>query len=330
MFNILKTVEWKLGENMEKIFSLTLLTLALSACGGGSDNNSNVSTIDTSNPTPTQNQALSKLQVNDPSLGQRLTFGSNTNSNLQDLVANKKYFARYAYCEQTCKIGEMNFVIQRDGTNLKIDSINVDKLGEIYVDNQDIPRYKALQTGSVSAISSITLEDSSTNRYNLKLKPVYSVEDKIPSNVDVDIYFNNDGMHIAGADEDYLFAAQQMNNAPTGWKNDATKVSVAGNWRAFETDDNLKVLNKSSIAVQTNEILQGASSLFVNGTKGNYNGYYKNLGSGYVLGYTDDNQPLRNDGYNYDGISGLIITAPDNQFAIGYDGEDDQSFLLFR
>lgn len=325
---------------MKKIFSLTFLTLILSACGGGSDNNSSTSNNNSnSNPTApspsNNNQALSKLQINNPSVGQMLVFGNGTlTPDFSSQVANKKYYARYAYCYDTLcsdiRIGQMNFTLSKVGTELKVGNLNVDKLGKITMDNQDVPHYTALATGPVSlANSNLTLRDAKTNHYNLKLTTASTVEDKL-GKVDIEIYFSNDGMHIAGADDDYLFVAQQLNAEPNDWKNDVSKSAVLGNWKAYETDDNLKVLTKSNITVQINDILQGASPMYVSGTKGNYNGYYKNLGSGYVLGYTENNQPLQINGNNYNGIDGLIINSPDNQFGIGYDARDKQSFLLFR
>lgn len=327
---------------MKKYLTVAVLSVLLTACGGGSDGStgstgSTGGTGSTNQTTPPKDNSttgqLSKLQLTNPQLGEVLNFG-NLGTAKADSLVNKKYYARYAYCNNgNCgdiRLGQLNFSTKQNGNALTIENLIVDKVGKINFDTQKVPHYQALTGGAVNlANASLTLVDTKTNRYNLKMTPLMRTEDKLP-NVDIQVYFTADGMHLAGADDDYLFVAQQMNNAPNGWTNDASKASVAGTWQAFETDDSLRILTKSTINADTSEVIQGASRLTVKGTKGSFNGYYANLGAGYVVGYTDNNQPLSSNGMNYDGIDGMMLTAPDGQFGIGYDDHDKQSFLLFR
>ncbi|GGL91227.1 hypothetical protein GCM10010099_04240 [Streptomyces cinereus] len=320
---------------MNKGLFVAAVSLLLTACGGGSDSGSSSST---NSNTTINNPTLSKLQVNSPEIGQILQLGSTTSTDINSSIVDKKYYGKYAYCyDIECnelRVGELNFVIKQDGSNLKLADINVDMLGKIYFDNQEVPHYQKLSTGGVGlANSSLTLKDTVTKRYNLKLAPANSTEDKLPT-VDIQVYFNNDGMHMAGAEHDHLFVAQQMQSAPIGWGQLVDKQPVLGTWKYYETDVNLRVTDKSSVEFLNDEILKigniSPSSLLVSDMHGKWNGYYANIGAGYLLGSTDDGNKLKKDGSNYDGIGAMMITAPDNQFAIGYDGLSDSSFLLFR
>ena len=278
------------------------------------------------------------LKVNIPNVGQKLIFGTGTGTptvNFAETVADKKYYARFAYCNQTCRdirIGEMNFTMKNTSGNLSVSDVTVDKRGKINFDVNDVPNYTALSTGKVGLTSSnLTLVDKNTNSYRLQLTPANSTDDKLP-NAHIRIYFNDNGVHVAGADDHYLFVAQQLANQPSGWggKQDVAKSAVAGIWNAVQTDENLTVTKKSTSDIRTNEITRGASPFIANNDGETHNGYYKNLGAGYVFGYTDDGAVLKSDAENYDGIDGVMLTAPDNQFGIGYDAHDDKSFLLFR
>lgn len=277
----------------------------------------------------------SPLKVNIPNVGQKLIFGTGTPTvNFAETVADKKYYARFAYCNQTCRdirIGEMNFTMKNTSGNLSVSDVTVDKRGKINFDVNDVPNYTTLSTGKVGLTSSnLTLVDKNTNSYRLQLTPANSTDDKLPD-ANIRIYFNDNGVHVAGADDHYLFVAQQLANQPSGWggKQDVTKSAVAGKWNAVQTDENLTVTKKSTSDIHTDEITQGASPFIANDGK-THNGYYKNLGAGYVFGYTNDNAVLKSDAANYDGIYGMMLTAPDNQFGIGYDAHDKKSFLLFK
>ena len=329
-------------KDIEMATSLTKLTLlsgciatalTLTACGSDATSNA-VSQL--------QNGTIaSPLKVDIPNVGQKLIFGTGTPTvntgtptvNFAETVADKKYYARFAYCNQTCddiRIGEMNFTMKNTSGDLSVSDVTVDKRGKITFDKDEAPLYTELSTGKVGlASSNLTLVDKNTNSYRLQLTPANSTDDKLP-NADIRIYFNDNGVHVAGADDHYLFVAQQLANQPIGWGLNVAKSAVAGIWNAVQTDENLTVTKKSTSDIRTNEITRGASPFIANDGKTSYNGYYKNLGAGYVFGYTDDGAVLKSDAENYDGIDGVMLTAPDNQFGIGYDAQDDKSFLLFR
>lgn len=325
---------------MKKLLALSISSILLTACGGGSDSGATKST-----PTPTTpsiQNSITKLQINNPSIGQKLVFGNGALK--ADNIAGKKYYARYAYCPTHCSVGvnvgEMNFSLEKDGDNFKVsqNSVSVDKFGNIrFFENGQggvEASYQPLPTGKAGlATSSLTVVDKATNRYKLTLTPAFSTEIKLPQRVEIDVYFDDSGIHLAGADDDYIFVAQQMATTPKGWASNANadKNSLAGRWRAYEiADKQLTVSATATLNTQTNNIIQDASPLQVNGPKGNLHGYYASRGSAFLFGYTDNNQPLRTDGDNYDNIHGLTLLAPDGQFGVSYDTYDDKSILIFR
>lgn len=323
---------------MKKLLAISITSILLTACGGGSDGGSNHAVspkpINQTNPTTT------KLQINNPTIGQKLIFG-NGSSVQADKVAGKKYYARYAYCDTLCSqgvnVGEMNFTIEKDGDNFKVSqNVNVDKFGKIsFIQNGQggiEPRYQELSKGSVGlSTSNLTLVDKTTNRYKLTLRPAMSVESKLPQSIDIDVYFDNTGVHLAGADEDYLFVAEQMATAPKGWGQTVNKNHVAGSWKSYEIkDESLTVSATATLNLQSNNIIQDASPLQVNGTKGSFHGYYTNRGSAFAFGFTDDNRPLKSDGSNYDDVDGLLLLAPNGNSGIGYDIYADKTILIFK
>ena len=58
------------------------------------------------------------------------------------------------------------------------------------------------------------------------------------------------------------------------------------------------------------------------------------MSSGYVLGYTSDNKPLNQNLSNYEGVNGFSILAPNGQYALAYDFDNNnpykQASLLFK
>ncbi|WP_410472685.1 hypothetical protein ACGTJS_02240 [Faucicola mancuniensis] len=191
---------------------LTLLSgciataLTLTACGSDATSNA-ISQL--------QNGTVaSPLKVSIPNVGQELIFGTGTGTptvNFAETVANKKYYARFAHCNQTCddiRIGEMNFTMKNTSGNLSMSDVTVDKRGKINFDKDKVAHYTALSTGKVGLTSSnLTLVDKNTNSYRLQLTPANSTDDKLPD-TNIRIYFNDNGVHVAGADDHYLFVAQ--------------------------------------------------------------------------------------------------------------------------
>ncbi|WP_019519728.1 hypothetical protein [Faucicola boevrei] len=119
---------------MKKLLALSISSILLTACGGGSDGGATKST-----PTPTTpsiQTPTTKLQTNNPSIGQKLVFGNGALK--ADNIAGKKYYARYAYCPTHCSVGvnvgEMNFSLEKDGDTFKVsqNSVSVDKFGNIH------------------------------------------------------------------------------------------------------------------------------------------------------------------------------------------------------
>lgn len=328
---------------MKKLLALSISSILLTACGGGSDSGATKST-----PTPTTpsiQTPTTKLQINNPSIGQKLVFGNGALK--ADNIAGKKYYARYAYCPTHCSVGvnvgEMNFSLEKDGDNFKVsqNSVSVDKFGNIrFFENGQggvEASYQPLPTGKAGlATSNLTVVDKATNRYKLTLKPAFSTETKLPQRVEIDVYFDDSGIHLAGADDDYIFVAQQMATTPKGWASNANadKNSLAGRWRAYEPDYHFKINRKINITLNTNQGVEGTSNFVVNHQGQIFNGYYKAMSSGFVVGYASDNKPLNNSLSNYRGVNGFTILAPNGQYALGYDFDINQLYkqasLLFR
>ncbi len=334
---------------MKKLLVLSVISILLTACGGGSSDGGSTPSNNQNNPppvnpvpTPISDTDLI-LKINNPQVGQTLTLGSNqSTANLIDTVNDKKYFARFAYCGvlgsyETCsstRLGQLSFKLVKDGDKLLIKDFNIDKLVRIKAVGDSRPELTPMEGGSVGlAEATITPNKNYKNQYQLKILPASSVESRIP-NIDIAVQFNDNGKNLISFDPGFLIIAQQMDSQPSNWTQDLTKNGIVGNWIAYEPDYFLQVKNKSNISIQNNTGAEGTSSFVVNGQQGVFNGYYKEMSSGYVIGYTSDNKTLNQNLSNYEGINGFTVLAPTGQYALEYDFDNDhpykQASILFR
>ncbi len=340
---------------MKKYLTVAVLSVLLTACGGGSDSGSPSTATNTNdkptttnpnttptNPTPTVDDSL-VLKINNPNVGQTLLLGSNqvTNPNIQDAINNKKYFARFTYCGMkgsyemcsSTRLGQFSFTIVKDSDKFLVKDLNIDKLVRVTAQGSNRPEIIPMEGGMVGvAEASLTPDKNNKNQYRLKIMPASTVETRLPS-IDVAVQFNDNGKNLISFNSSFMMIAQQMDNQPNNWNQDMTKNGLMGNWIAYEPDYFLQIKNKSNLSVQNNSGVEGTSNFVVSG-QGTFNGYYKEMSSGYVLGYTSDNKPLNQNLSNYEGVNGFSILAPNGQYALAYDFDNNnpykQASLLFK
>lgn len=333
---------------MKKLLALSISSILLTACGGGSDSGATKSTPTPTAPsiqTPTTTNTEVNLKINHPDVGQTLLFQSNQpSSDLVQSLSNKKYFARFTYCNtsgyyETCtstRFGQLSFTLVKDGDKFLLKDLNVDKLVRVQAYGTNRPEIITMPTGLVG-IAEATLtplpNSNSKNQYQLTIIPASSVETKLPT-IKVAVNINDNGTNLVSFDPSFMMIAQQMDTPPANWSQDSNKNSLAGQWTAYEPDYHFKINRKINITLNTNQGVEGTSNFVVNHQGQIFNGYYKAMSSGFVVGYASDNKPLNNSLSNYRGVNGFTILAPNGQYALGYDFDINQPYkqvsLLFR
>ena len=284
------------------------------------------------------------MKINNPSVGQLLSLNSTYTSNisLQDAINNKKYFARYAYCATrdsygTCsftRLGQLSFTLVKNGEQFLVKDLNIDKLVRIKAVGDSRPEVIPMEGGMVGVSeATLTADKNKKNQYQFKVTAATSVEARIPQ-INVPVYFNDNGKNLISFDPSFTMIAQQMDNQPNNWNQDVTKNAIMGNWTTYEPDYFLQIKNKNNLLVQNNNGVEETSNFVINGQKGIFNGYYKGISSGYVIGYTSDNKTLNQDLSNYEGINGFAVLSPNGQYALEYDIDHaypyKQASLLFK
>ena len=284
------------------------------------------------------------MKINNPSVGQLLSLNSTYTSNisLQDAINNKKYFARYAYCATrdsygTCsftRLGQLSFTLVKNGEQFLVKDLNIDKLVRIKAVGDSRPEVIPMEGGMVGVSeATLTADKNKKNQYQFKVTAATSVEARIPQ-INVPVHFNDNGKNLISFDPSFTMIAQQMDSQPKNWNQDVTKNAIMGAWNTYEPDYFLQIKNINNLLLQNNNGAEGTSNFVINGQKGIFNGYYKGISSGYIIGYTSDNKPLNQDLSNYEGINGFAVLSPNGQYVLAYDIDNaypyKQASLLFK
>ena len=215
-----------------------------------------------------------------------------------------------------------------------VKDLNIDKLVRIKAVGDSRPEVIPMEGGMVGVSeATLTADKNKKNQYQFKVTAATSVEARIPQ-INVPVYFNDNGKNLISFDPSFTMIAQQMDNQPNNWNQDVTKNAIMGNWTTYEPDYFLQIKNKNNLLVQNNNGVEETSNFVINGQKGIFNGYYKGISSGYVIGYTSDNKTLNQDLSNYEGINGFAVLSPNGQYALEYDIDHaypyKQASLLFK
>lgn len=366
------------------LFISMITSLCLVGCGGENEQNqTNTSQATTTQPPKKTTPVIevkplpTKLMISNNN--NTLNFGGNGVVN-HDNINGKTYYARYGYCYIGCsnvRLGNMHFTLNKQGNNLAINNLVIDKLDEIQINTWGNNIIKPMNTGALSLRTSLlqpvfnytfNSEKIKTNKYELNLIPAFSTENRLfDTDLTDRVLFSPDGKHLIGLDNGFIFIAQQLDTAPKNWTSDIDNTKISSNWKYFMLKDNVD--SDDDIDDSLNNLMGYLNGLKDDNPKNNHNlmindgkvhiiskdranleaqiskhnlypmnfanqqqGYYKNFGVGYLYGFTDDKQHLtitQDKPYQFN-MNGIILTAPDESFAMSYNDNNRDNIMLLK